>query len=536
MKSSSFSYIFPSRRRKWLKWHKWLGLSFSLFLILFVVSGIILNHREGVSHLSVSRSLLPPSYRFRNWNLGSAKGTLSIASDSVLLYGENGIWLMDGKRTKIVDFNEGMASGAEYRSILNVGKTRSGDLFAITPYKVYEKRAGERCWSDQSAYVKPSDRWTDIAMKGDTLVLQSRSLIYWSLPPYRHFHSVVLTAPSDTVLNRYTYRTIWMLHSGELFGIAGRLFVDFIGLLILFLCITGCMQVFFPKWLRKRRRQKKEDVHMRRWFSLSARLHSKWGIAIIVFLLLLTLTGMCLRPPLLIPLAKLRHRPIPLTVERTSNLWSDQLRMIRYDRFRDEWLLQTPYGFFVTKNFESAPRRIASAPPVGFMGTNVLRQEDAEHWIAGSFSGLYRWNRVKGDCIDLFTRRPYQRPKRMGMPDFRHAVSGYCATPGFRPVVFDYYRGAEGLLQENEMSTSGNTSASLITSFPQMSFPANEGRMSLWRLALEVHTGRIYTFLPTIVVQLFIFLAGCWMLGILLSGFFISRRKHRGKHLLVRKG
>ena len=53
--------------------------------------------------------------------------------------------------------------------------------------------------------------------------------------------------------------------------------------------------------------------------------------------------------------------------------------------------------------------------------------------------------------------------------------------------------------------------------------PASD-RMSLWRLALEVHTGRIYTFLPTLLVQLFIFLSGLFLLSVVISGFVVYRR------------
>jgi iron-regulated transmembrane protein len=43
-------------------------------------------------------------------------------------------------------------------------------------------------------------------------------------------------------------------------------------------------------------------------------------------------------------------------------------------------------------------------------------------------------------------------------------------------------------------------------------------------LALEVHTGRIYTFLPTLLVQLFIFLSGLFLLSVVISGFVVYRR------------
>ena len=67
--------------------HKWGGLFFTFFLIVFALSGIVLNHRAALSEVDVPRAVLPPSYRLQHWNLGAVKGTLRVSSDSLLLYG-----------------------------------------------------------------------------------------------------------------------------------------------------------------------------------------------------------------------------------------------------------------------------------------------------------------------------------------------------------------------------------------------------------------------------------------------------------------
>jgi len=41
------------------KYHKWIGIVFTLFIMLFSITGIILNHRELLSGADVSRKLLP---------------------------------------------------------------------------------------------------------------------------------------------------------------------------------------------------------------------------------------------------------------------------------------------------------------------------------------------------------------------------------------------------------------------------------------------------------------------------------------------
>ena len=521
------------RRHRRLRWvHKWGGLFFTLFLIIFALSGIVLNHRVALSEVDVPRSVLPPEYRMEHWNLGAVKGTLRVSSDSILLYGENGLWLTDSSRACFSRFERGMRSGADNRLVANVVRTHSGQLFAVTTFDAYQWNHSTQSWQRLTERFAPSDRMTDAAVKGDTLVLQSRSELFLATAPYAHFERIHLKAPTNAPLGRFTFRTLWMLHSGELFGAWAQYFVDFLGVILIVLCLTGVVLAFFPKLLkRQRKRQPEGNSVLRRVFKFSLQLHNKLGVYLLAFLLLLTVTGMFLRPPLLVAIARLRHQPLALTHEHNPNPWWDNLRMIRYDRHHNRWLLQTPFGFFTTSNLHSAPTKLEHEPPVGFMGTNVLQQEDADHWIAGSFSGLYRWNARTGESWNLYTGQRYVAPKHQGIPDFTYSVSGYSKDLSARPVVFDYNRGAEYALGGAKKVATDDDRQEFVcyerADFSVMPEQVQDGRLSLWRVALETHTGRIYTFLPNIVIQLFIFLSGTFLLTVLISGFIIWRKFHR---------
>jgi iron-regulated transmembrane protein len=521
------------RRHRRLRWvHKWGGLFFTLFLIIFALSGIVLNHRVALSEVDVPRSVLPPEYRMEHWNLGAVKGTLRVSSDSILLYGENGLWLTDSSRACFSRFERGMRSGADNRLVANVVRTHSGQLFAVTTFDAYQWNHSTQSWQRLTERFAPSDRMTDAAVKGDTLVLQSRSELFLATAPYAHFERIHLKAPTNAPLGRFTFRTLWMLHSGELFGAWAQYFVDFLGVILIVLCLTGVVLAFFPKLLkRQRKRQPEGKSVLRRVFKFSLQLHNKLGVYLLAFLLLLTVTGMFLRPPLLVAIARLRHQPLALTHEHNPNPWWDNLRMIRYDRHHNRWLLQTPFGFFTTSNLHSAPTKLEHEPPVGFMGTNVLQQEDADHWIAGSFSGLYRWNARTGESWNLYTGQRYVAPKHQGIPDFTYSVSGYSKDLSARPVVFDYNRGAEYALGGAKKAATDDDEQEFVcyerADFSVMPEQVQDGRLSLWRVALETHTGRIYTFLPNIVIQLFIFLSGTFLLTVLISGFIIWRKFHR---------
>lgn len=72
------------KKGTWRKHHKWLGLGMTFFLLMFCVSGILLNHRQLIKEVNVSRKFLPSRYEFKNWNGGLLRGTLDIGNTSHL--------------------------------------------------------------------------------------------------------------------------------------------------------------------------------------------------------------------------------------------------------------------------------------------------------------------------------------------------------------------------------------------------------------------------------------------------------------------
>ena len=115
------------KRITWRKHHKWFGLLFCFFMLMFCWSGIVLNHREAVADINVSRKWLPAGYRFEAWNGGLLRGTLRYTDkDSVahiLAYGAAGVWRTDTAASAFADFNEGLSQGADYRSMKGIVQT-----------------------------------------------------------------------------------------------------------------------------------------------------------------------------------------------------------------------------------------------------------------------------------------------------------------------------------------------------------------------------------------------------------------------------
>ncbi len=470
-----------------------------IFMLLFCVSGILLNHRSMIKEVNVSRKYLPGRYEFHDWNGGLLRGTTALdnfsTSDSLsarrlLFYGNGGIWLTDSRGSFFRDFNSGLPKGADDRQIRNVVVT-GGTIFAASPFGLY--RYGEHAaWHEVKMPLADGEKLTDVTSHGDTLLVLSRSYVYVALPPYTTFRRIQIHAPQNYDGKVTAFRTVWLLHSGELFGIVGKLVVDAIALILVLLCITGL--VF---WRRPRRKI---------LLQTSLRWHDKIGRYTIILTLLIALTGWCLRPPVMIALVLNKIPALPGTTLRSENPWNDKLRMVRYDEAAHDCLLSTSEGFYSLDLGKATVQAITAAPPVSVMGLNVLQKDAKGRWLCGSFSGLFVWDRKQGASIDYFTGKP--APKKAGAPFGKKAIAGMSQDFAIhsvpQTVIVDYYEG---------------------TSFASQPASMNQLPMSLWNVALEVHSGRI--FIGSIATYIFIFVMGILAIWCLWSGFQIRLAKKR---------
>lgn len=476
-------------------------------MLMFCLSGIILNHRQAVSHINVSRAWLPERYHYKGWNGGLLRGTVQCTDKdsvtSVLVYGTGGIWRTDGRAASFVDFNKGLPGGADYRQIRSVVQTADKRLFAVSILGLY-RHDGTGDWQYVPLPKGEDEHLTDAVCRNDTLIVAGRSHLYLSEAPYTSFKRIRLRAPENYRQKVTLFRTVWMLHSGEMFGTAGRLVVDMIAVVLILLCLTGLLFWLLPKYTRSMRTKGcKADKAL--WLTrISLLWHDRLGRTTIVLTLFIALTGWCLRPPVMIPLALNKVPAVPGTVLDSPNPWSDKLRMIRYDDDCGDWLLSTSEGFYSLASLESTPVRIGHTPPVSVMGLNVFQKNDAGQWLCGSFSGLFAWDRQKNTTTDYFTHKP--ATDTVGPPFGKQAISGYSHDFKGRTFAVEYYKGTHAIAQPAELNT----------------LP-----MSLWNFALEVHSGRIYIGIAATYV--FVFFAGICALWCLWSGWKIRKQGVAGK-------
>ncbi|HDR52480.1 MAG TPA: PepSY domain-containing protein, partial [Mariniphaga anaerophila] len=124
------------------KLHKWPGIVIAFFAILFAVSGIVMNHRETFSSIDISRNLLPSNYSYDNWNLAAVRGSLPLHNNSLLIFGNIGIWKTTENLENFADFNQGFPKGIDGRKIYSVVQFNN-NLFAGTHFGLYRRNGNE---------------------------------------------------------------------------------------------------------------------------------------------------------------------------------------------------------------------------------------------------------------------------------------------------------------------------------------------------------------------------------------------------------
>lgn len=455
---------------------------------MFCLSGIVLNHPSVFSQYNVSRALLPKSYQYNQWDKGLLRGTQTW-QNHVLLYGNSGVMITDSTASAFADFNKGLPIGADHRNIRSMVEMPSHKLFALGQYGLYTYHK-QGVWQPIEIPNDDHERLSDITKKEDTLVVTGRSYVYWSVPPYNTFEKIQLHTAANDDGKVSLFRTIWLLHSGQLFGFIGRIIVDMVALVLIFLTLTGVLY-----WIIPRITKRSHAFLMQKLFTW----HNSVGKLTMALTLLIGLTGWLLRPPGLIAIASARIKPVAFSTINSNNRWHDNLRSLRYDHVMNDWLLCTTSGFYTLQTLHSIPQPVKHHPEVSVMGINVQQQNNKGQWLIGSFSGLFVWDRKAQSITDYYTKQA-AKPSG-GMPVGKHVIAGYSSDFAHGPVVAEY--------------GSGTTFAPMPKEFQTLP-------MSLRSLCVEIHTGRIYTFMG-MATMVYICIAGLGFLWCIWTGWKLRK-------------
>ena len=496
------------------KLHRWPGLILSFILLYYGITGIFLNHREFFSSLEVPRTGLPEVYSYQQWGNSSLKGNLVISPDSILIYGNIGVWVTDSTFSDYRALDAGLPEGADNRKVFDLHRDASGDLYAATQFGLFGFDDNAKEWKKFPLEVNIK-RFVGIETVGDSIYVLNRSYMFRGIARGVNttFQKVELPAPENYKQEVSLLETVWQLHSGEVFGLPGQLFVDFLGLITIFLSVTGILYFFFPDWI-KRRKRKNQSFHKlvkaSRW---SLKWHNKTGAWFWLFLAFLFFTGIFLRPPFLILIGYAKVGPIKYSHLDQPNPWYDKLRDIRYDEARELFFLSTSDGMFTLTPGNLKPQKCPVQPPVSVMGITVFEPYRDGAWLIGSFSGLFLWHPANPQIIDFPKGEIYQGAPS-GRPVGLFKVTGMLLDTEGRRYMVDYDRGVMPLYHNH--------------SFPDAPDEVvRQTRMSLWNLSLEIHTGRFFQTMLGDFYILIVPLVGLAGVMVVISGYLLYRRRYR---------
>lgn len=477
------SYLFILS--KWL--HKYIGLLLILFLIWMSLSGVLMNHPELISEISVPGWLVPSQYHIRNWNRSALIDLEFSKKDPNVGYaaGIVGVWkTTDGGRS-FVEMASGLPSSEYYLKVrsLFLLEGQTDWLFAGTDGGLFARNLQEARWRSVPLGGMSREPVKKILRIQNQLLVFTDSHAYESPAPPAEMRFSALRLPLEEEERRVSLIKLFFdVHYGKAWGLAGLLIFDATGLIILFLSVSAFYTWYFP-W--KRRHMKKESRLLtnkmsRKVFKTLFKYHLKIGIWISAILLIIGATGMFMRPPLL---AALVDGNIPAAYYPgflPNNPWHEKIQNAMYDEVEERIIIQATDGFWVApSDLSEVFRRQDLNVPVFVMGATVFEPYGQSGLLVGSFGGIFHLERSTGRPIDLLSNQAVTHISTL-MPAW-HMVTGYFKTP----------RGEEFITAHNQgLLPVGN--AKLDGRFEMPQELIREFRMPLWNYLFEIHNGRFF--------------------------------------------
>ncbi len=534
-------------KSKWI--HKWVGLLLMLYCMWMASSGILLNHPGLISSISIPASLIPPQYRVHDWNRGTLKcAVFSTINPSIgFTAGTLGVFVTEdgGASFRLLDrdfptdqahrataalhlteLSSGMPAGAVSGD--SGGQYGSDRLFAATVgglYVLEDPLDPDAQWT-HIPLPSPADEMGEgciafVEASANQLIIFTNSNAYQIDPVAEEISAERMTIHRMDEAVSHTsdgeqislVQPFFELHSGSIFGLAGRLLFDLVGLIVIFLSITAFYLWYFPGAARRTKRRcacvgqssesdsvesktqtgaastKAQLTKKRFVFAFFFKYHLKLGIWVSPILIIMAGTGFFLRPPTLILLTLVTVPSWVLPGHTSSeNKWHNRIFNVMYHAQDHTITLESSDGYWHGVADLSEPLELIELHlPIHVMGANVLQNDPERGYIVGSFCGLFRVDQDTGSIADLVTGEV--DPAISVMRSSEHMASGYFVTPDGDAYVTLYHQGIRPIVD-----TASHDSAEVagLTHFAMPVEIAADYRMPLWDFMFELHNGRVF--------------------------------------------
>ena len=131
----------------------------------------------------------------------------------------------------------------------------NGDLFAGTLFGLFHNNSITHQWEKVNLPVKDEQITALIEVEGRLMVmtrsylLQSNELTGENLSKQLTFTEIILPQPVGYDNRASLFKTLWVIHSGEIYGTVGKLVIDLLGILIILLTVTGIIHFLAPHFM-----------------------------------------------------------------------------------------------------------------------------------------------------------------------------------------------------------------------------------------------------------------------------------------------
>lgn len=493
---------------RWL--HKYPGLLLLIFLAWMSVSGVLLNHPVVIRSASVPKSIVPKQYHPENWNRSAMKGIVYTDSNTFYTYGNQGVFFSNDKGNTFTPFMKGEFSKRAWKKRTNhlVYLKETQQLIAATNNGLLICELPNTTWEEISL-PKNHEPVKKILEHNNNITVVTESALYNSAvidSGYRFSRFI----PEKKILEEQIplFRAFLELHDGSIWGVPGILLWDTAGIILFFLCLSAFYIWYFPKKWKRQYKQKQivSSANEKSKRSFHLKYHKKLGWYAAVFLLIIFTTGIFLRPPLLISIARKSINAKFYPSIKNSNPWHHKINNALFNSQNNQIVLECSDGLWAGNIGNQQPYIKINLPVKIFaMGATVFEEDCPGKWLIGSFGGLQLFDLADSSSTSLFQLPPSNNPGRPGSL----LLTGYIQTPYNTSYALGHYKGLCDL--------KGNPVPDIM---PMPEIIKQNYKMPLWNFMFELHNGRIFKGLLGGFYMLIIPLGGILGILVLISGVF----------------
>ncbi|WP_044205008.1 PepSY domain-containing protein [Flammeovirga sp. OC4] len=507
--------IFKKIYKKAVSWHKYIGLFLSVILVWMSVSGILLNHPDLIAHCSVSKSYFPEEYLPQNWNRGGIQDVVYIGSDTIVIGGKQGVWKSDNSGKSFHSLmKNGFPEEIYYQKVNDLYyDSLQNTIFAATFGGVYQFNLSQNNWKGLRTPTNHIEQFVKIMEIKGELFAVSQSNIYKIKSGQLVNYPIFKKERNYVDMIQFTFA----LHSGWLWGTPGRLFYDFLSLILIFLSLTSLYITFFKK-------KKATNTISKKLKAFIITYHTKIGVWTFVFLLIIGGTGMLMRPPLIVALYNGKV-PTSIIPDRfLENEWYHSIRNAMYDPQTDRIILDTTEGIFGGKsNATTAFEKLEWKVNIFVMGATIFEPLGNQHFLVGSFYGLYDYKEGESFSNNVLTKERVSLFDNIQKPGDFMTVAAFTSPKG-EQYISAYSQGLLAITPPQEDT---------FYHFPQEI--KEEYQLPLWNYMFELHNGRLFQFIFDKYSILLIPLLGLLFNILLITGLYeyIYRKRKKIKKLFT---